>query len=49
MESENLICMLCGKSPDALTEEDEYGNWWIYCKACDCWTEHPPVPSSPTT
>jgi len=22
-------------------EEDEYGDWWTYCKECDVWTSHP--------
>lgn len=39
-----LICMMCGEAPNAIAEQDEYGSWWIYCKKCDCWTEHPPAP-----
>jgi len=37
-------CMMCGK---ATTDAEDYSQWysegiyWVYCRACDCWTEHP--------
>lgn len=37
------ICMMCGK--EAWDAEDYHdcdeGIFWVYCRACDCWTEHP--------
>lgn len=45
----NDRCMMCctHATPDELgilaCEEDDAGNWWVYCNKCDCWTEHPPL------
>ena len=43
---EVMCCMMCGKEvcdqPAGSPEEDEYGNWWTYCRKCDTWTSHPP-------
>lgn len=37
-----MICMMCFKeASDSYAPEDEYGDEWCYCKACDCWTAHP--------
>ena len=33
-------CMICGAEKHAPDEQDQYGDWWTYCKACDCWTAH---------
>ena len=45
----DLLCMLCGKpASDGYEYEDPEsgvgdrgGPHWVYCRACDCWTEHP--------
>lgn len=43
---QGLICMMCLGPAMAEywqnSEEDEYGDTWVYCKPCDCWTSHPP-------
>ena len=47
--SEWFRCMLCGKealdgyeyTPRGENQIDEGGPHWVYCRACDCWTEHP--------
>lgn len=43
-----LRCMVCGKPALDGYEYtpkggsiDEGGPHWVYCRACDCWTEHP--------
>lgn len=48
MEPE-LICMICGqvKNDSDGPEVDEYGDWWKYCRDCDCWTSHPPTAPTP--
>ncbi len=44
----NLICMMCGKPALDRYEIDgrgwnvTEGEQWVYCRACDCWTSHPP-------
>ncbi len=41
------VCMMCSGIGDQWETERrfEQGKWWsvfwVYCKACDCWTEHP--------
>jgi len=38
------LCMMCGESAfdaDDASQWDSDGIYWVYCKACDCWTEHP--------
>lgn len=35
-----FICMMCSQEVhDAFEVLDD--GYWIYCKACDCWTNHP--------
>ena len=48
MEDDKLICMICGLSPEPdefgygpPIEEEEDGDWCVYCRSCDCWTSHP--------
>lgn len=41
---DDLFCMMC--SQPALDgpnqpELDDYGDLWVYCRKCDCWTSHP--------
>ena len=43
-----MLCMLCGKEADdgyeytpSTGNVDEGGPHWVYCRKCDCWTEHP--------
>lgn len=40
-----LCCMICGEEkcdqPTRAPEQDEAGDWWTYCRDCDCWTCHP--------
>jgi hypothetical protein len=45
-----LLCMMCGQpANDAYEQTREFDHdtgtyyWgdWVYCRACDCWTEHP--------
>jgi hypothetical protein len=46
-----MLCMLCGErgemresEPDTYREygsdPDEHTVVWVYCKPCDCWTQH---------
>ena len=40
-----LVCMDCGRpAHDARggIEFDRGGDVWVYCRACDVWTSHPP-------
>lgn len=41
-----LSCMMClGPAMGEYWSDweiDEYGDTWVYCKPCDCWTAHPP-------
>lgn len=46
-----LLCQLCCKEPvpdefgfGPPTEQDQYGDWWVYCRDCDSWTSHPDIP-----
>ncbi len=42
------LCMLCGNpaiDTDDVSEWYTEGIYWVYCKACDCWTEHPVEPT----
>jgi hypothetical protein len=52
--SEPFLCMICVKEKnDSPTggEEDEYGDYWTYCRDCDVWTSHPLIAGDecPTT
>lgn len=40
---DGLICMMCGEYANDANgpEEDGEGDWWNYCRECDCWTSHP--------
>lgn len=44
-----LICMMCGKEANDADgpEVDESGDWWNYCRECDCWTSHPGPDAEP--
>lgn len=36
------VCMMCaGPHDQAEDDMEDKTVWWGYCKACDCWTEHP--------
>jgi hypothetical protein len=38
-----LICMMCCQPVGDAYEQDRDGTEWVYCRKCDCWTEHPPA------
>ena len=36
--------MICGEpalDSDDISDWDSEGVYWVYCRQCDCWTEHP--------
>lgn len=33
-------CAWCFKENIDMSETDEFGVFWTYCRACDMWTEH---------
>lgn len=38
--------MICGGEGDMCEPgkqpiDKDFTEWWVYCKKCDCWTEHP--------
>lgn len=37
-------CAWCFKENIDASETDPDGTYWTYCRACDEWTEHPPIP-----
>jgi len=41
VEQSNLCCH-CGKPAVDATDNDHDGTFWVYCRPCDFWTEHPP-------
>lgn len=47
------LCMMCGEKASDADEMEMRGEWlsgvyvetpilWVYCRSCDCWTEHSP-------
>lgn len=47
-DEQSSVCMVCCKD-DAITAMEpgkqpidlDFTEWWVYCKRCDAWTEHP--------
>lgn len=38
-----FYCMMCLKEAMDAFEQDETGEFWAYCKSCDCWTSYPEI------
>lgn len=51
LDYDDTPCMMCGSQEHDASESErrrdgsgnEWWVFWVYCRKCDCWTEHAPA------